>query len=54
MHSYTDQFINYIYVFAKFELNKLEFFGETGSLETQIKYMIQQHMQTQHIPDTQY
>ena len=33
MHEYMDTFINYMYIYSKFELNKLEFFGETGSLE---------------------
>lgn len=33
MHKYVDEFLNYMYVYAKFEINKLEYFGEAGSLE---------------------
>ena len=46
-----DNYLNYMYIYSKFELNKLEFFGETGSLEDEIKYMVEQYMSTQHIPN---
>lgn len=41
MHSYVDNFLNYMYIYSKFELNKLEFFGESGSLEDEIKFMVE-------------
>lgn len=28
-----DTLLNYMYIYSKFELNKLEYFGETGNIE---------------------
>lgn len=40
-----------MYIFAKFEINKLEFFGELGSVEKNIKYMVESHMSSNHFPN---
>lgn len=51
MHGYIDTFLNQMYVFSKFEINKLEFFGEAGNLETEIKYMVKEYLSSNHIPN---
>lgn len=33
-----------MFVYAKFELNKLEFYGDAGSLESMIKFMVKDYM----------
>jgi hypothetical protein len=40
-----------MFVYAKFELNKLEYYGDQGGLEDMIKFMVKDYMSNQHIPN---
>ena len=44
MHKYIDVFLNWMFIYAKFELNKLEYYGEEGSLEQMIKFIVKDYM----------